>query len=107
MVSTEPGEDQDAETSLCRFGSARQQLTQLLRAQAAAEAAARLNSQRVEAGRSSTIDQLDIERQRLAAAIAVAQARARLTNSYIGAQKALGLGWAQPRQQVSQPSKPG
>jgi outer membrane protein TolC len=85
---------QDAETSLARFGHARQQLANLARAEQAAERAAGLNGQRVEAGSSSLIDQLDIERQRLDAAIAVSRSRALLANSYVGVQKSLGLGWS-------------
>jgi NodT family efflux transporter outer membrane factor (OMF) lipoprotein len=84
---------QDAETSLSRFGHYRQQLAGLMRAQAAADSASSLNSLRVRAGTSSTLDQLDIERQRLSAAISVAQGAASLTNSYIAIQKSLGLGW--------------
>ncbi|WCT74069.1 efflux transporter outer membrane subunit [Sphingomonas naphthae] len=84
---------QDAETQLSRFGSYRQQLASNLRAEASARRAAALNAQRVRAGTSATIDQLDIERQGLSASIAVAQSRAQLTNSFIAVQKALGLGW--------------
>jgi NodT family efflux transporter outer membrane factor (OMF) lipoprotein len=84
---------QDAETSLSRFGHYREQLAGLMRAQAAAGSASSLNSLRVRAGTSSTLDQLDIERQRLSAEISVAQGTAALTNSYIAVQKSLGLGW--------------
>ncbi|WP_277978708.1 efflux transporter outer membrane subunit [Sphingomonas phyllosphaerae] len=87
---------QDAETSLSRFGNTRLQYAQLLRAEQSAARAASLNGQRVEAGTSNVIDQLDVERQRLSAAIAVAQARAQLTDSYITVQKSLGLGWSEP-----------
>lgn len=87
---------QDAETSLSRFGNVRQQLGQLVEAEGTATRAARLNDQRVQAGTSTVIDQLDIERQRLSAAIGVAQGKAQLTNSYIAVQKALGLGWSEP-----------
>lgn len=86
---------QDAETSLSRFGNTRLQYAQLLRADQTAARAAALNGQRVSAGTSSVIDQLDVERQRLSAAIAVAQARAQLTDSYIAVQKSLGLGWSE------------
>ena len=92
---------QDAETALSRFSNTRMQLGQLDRAEATAAGAARLNSQRVAAGTSTTIAQLDIERQRMSAAIAVAQAKAQLTASYIAVQKALGLGWA-PSIEVAQ-----
>jgi outer membrane protein TolC len=84
---------QDAETALSRFGHYREQLAGLLRAQAAADSASKLNSLRVRAGTSSTLDQLDIDRQRLSADISVAQGTAALTNSYIAIQKSLGLGW--------------
>lgn len=87
---------QDAETSLSRFGNARQQLAQLLLAEQSATRAAALNAQRVEAGTSTLVDQLDIERQRLSAAIGAEQGRAQLTNNYIAVQKSLGLGWTDP-----------
>ncbi|MBB3473000.1 efflux transporter outer membrane subunit [Sphingomonas sp. BK345] len=86
---------QDAETSLSRFGNTRLQYAQLLRAEQSAARAATLNGQRVAAGTSNVIDQLDVERQRLSAAIAVAQAKAQLTDSYITVQKSLGLGWSE------------
>ena len=84
---------QDAEDSLARFGATRRQLAQLLAAEQGAARAAALNRQRYEAGTSSLIDQLDIERQDLQAAIAAAQARAQLTIDFIAVNKALGLGW--------------
>ncbi|RST31315.1 efflux transporter outer membrane subunit [Sphingomonas ginkgonis] len=86
---------QDAETSLSRFGTLRLQLAQLLQAEASASRAANLNAQRLRAGTTSLIDQLDVERQRLSAASAVAQARAQLTISYIAVNKSLGLGWTE------------
>lgn len=91
----------DAETALSRFGNTRAQLSQLARAEATATRAATLNRQRVTAGTSTLIDQLDIERQRLSAAIAVAQAKAQLTQSYIAVNKALGLGWSEPASALS------
>jgi NodT family efflux transporter outer membrane factor (OMF) lipoprotein len=87
---------QDAETSLSRFGNTRAQLAQLLLAERSAARAANLNAQRVEAGTSTLVDQLDIERQRLSAAIAAEQGRAQLTGNYIAIQKSLGLGWTEP-----------
>ena len=84
---------QDAETALSRFGSTRAQLGQLIQAEATSARSARLNAQRVAAGTSTVIDQLDIERQRLSASMASEQARAQLTQSYIVINKALGLGW--------------
>jgi NodT family efflux transporter outer membrane factor (OMF) lipoprotein len=85
---------QDAETSLSRFSNARLQVASLARAEQSAARSATLNNQRVQAGTSSLIDQLDIERQRLSAAIALSQGTAALTNSYVNVQKSLGLGWA-------------
>ena len=84
----------DAETSLSRFAATRRQLARLASAEQSASRAAALNRQRVEAGTSTLIDQLDVERQRLSAAMAVAQAKAQLTNSFVAVNKALGLGWA-------------
>ncbi|MBT2189052.1 efflux transporter outer membrane subunit [Sphingobium nicotianae] len=86
---------QDAETSLSRFGKARLQVASLARAEQSAGRSATLNNQRVTAGTSSLIDQLDIERQRLTAAIALSQGTAALTNSYVAVQKSLGLGWSE------------
>jgi outer membrane protein TolC len=87
---------QDAETSLSRFGNTRAQLGQLIQVEATTARSARLNAQRVAAGTSTVLDQLDIERQRLSASIASEQARAQLTQSYIAVNKALGLGWSPP-----------
>lgn len=94
---------QDAETALSRFGNTRAQLGKLVRAEATAARAAALNRQRVDAGTSTLIDQLDIERQRLSAAIAVAQAKAQLSASYIAVNKALGLGWTEPAPAAAAP----
>jgi NodT family efflux transporter outer membrane factor (OMF) lipoprotein len=87
---------QDAEDSLARFGATRRQLAGFVRSERSAAAAAALNHQRYEAGTSTLIAQLDIERQDLSAAIAVSQAKAQLTVEYIAIQKALGLGWSEP-----------
>jgi NodT family efflux transporter outer membrane factor (OMF) lipoprotein len=87
---------QDAEDSFARFGATRRQLAGFVRSERSAATAAALNRQRFEAGTSSLIDQLDIERQDLSAAIAVSQAKAQLTVDYIAIQKALGLGWSEP-----------
>ncbi len=84
---------QDAESSLSRFANTRRQLARLVSAEQSASRAQALNRQRVAAGTSTLIDQLDVERQRLSAAIAVAQGKAQLTNSFIAVNKALGLGW--------------
>ncbi len=67
-----------------------------MRPLSSAARAAALNRQRFDAGTSSLIDQLDIERQRLTATVNAEQARAQLTIDYIAVQKALGLGWQDP-----------
>lgn len=85
---------EDAETSLSRFGNVRLQLLQLTRTEGSASRSAALNARRVAAGTSSLIDQLDVQRRALTAEVALSQARAQLTDSYIAVQKALGLGWA-------------
>jgi len=96
----------DAETSLSRFGNTRAQLGQLVRAEATATRAAALNRRRVAAGTATLIDQLDVERQRLSAASAVAQAKAQLTQSFIAVNKALGLGWSEPAADLSAGGSP-
>ena len=83
----------DAEGALSRFSNARAQLAQLVQVQATATQTARMNSVRVRAGTSTLIDQLDVERQRISAEIAVTQAKGQLTQSFIAVNKALGLGW--------------
>lgn len=99
---------QDAETALSRFGNTRAQLGQLARAEATATRAAALNRQRVAAGTSTVIDQLDIERRRLSAAVSVARAKAQLSQSFIAVNKALGLGWNEPATDLSAAaSRPG
>lgn len=51
--------------------------------------------QRRAAGAASQIDLLDVQRQRLQAQDALAQARLQLLVRYAGLQKSLGLGWEQ------------
>jgi NodT family efflux transporter outer membrane factor (OMF) lipoprotein len=97
---------QDAEDNLARFGASRRQLAGFVRSQRSAATAAELNRQRFAAGTSSLIDQLDIERQDLSAAIAVSQAKAQLTIDYIAIQKALGLGWTDAPTAQGQTSAP-
>lgn len=87
---------QDAETALSRYGNSRRQLGQLVQAETTARRATALNRQRVAAGTTTLIDQLDVERQQLSATAAVTQARAQLTQYYIAVNKALGLGWTDP-----------
>jgi len=84
---------QDANTALARFGAARQQLQASVRAEASADRSLALMNQRRQAGATSQIDLLDVQRQRLQAQDAAAQARLQLLVRYVGLQKSLGLGW--------------
>lgn len=84
---------QDANTALARFGAARQQLQASGRAEASAERALALMRQRRQAGATSQIDLLDVQRQRLQAQDAAAQARLQVLVRYVALQKSLGLGW--------------
>ena len=84
---------QDAETSLSRYGNQRATVARLARANASAGRASMLTDQRNDAGTISTIDVLDVERQRLQAEQSLAQAQAEYTNAYVALQKSLGLGW--------------
>jgi len=84
---------QDANTALARFGAARQQLQASLRAEASADRSLALMQQRRQAGATSQIDLLDVQRQRLQAQDAAAQARLQLLVRYVALQKSLGLGW--------------
>ncbi|KAF1016407.1 MAG: Outer membrane protein OprJ [Stenotrophomonas maltophilia] len=84
---------QDANTALARFGVARQQLAASDRAEASALRAQGLMEQRRQAGATSQIDLLDVQRQRLQAEDAAAQARLQLLVRYVALQKSLGLGW--------------
>ncbi len=66
---------QDAETSLSRYGNQRTTVARLARASASAGKASMLTDQRNTAGTISTIDVLDVERQRLQAEQSLAQAQ--------------------------------
>lgn len=84
---------QDANTALSRFGAARHQVQAAAEAQASAERAGTLMAQRRQAGAASQIDLLDVQRQRLQAQDAAAQAQLQLLVRYVGLHKSLGLGW--------------
>ena len=92
---------QDAETSLSRYGNQRATVARLARASASAGKASMLTDQRNTAGTISTIDVLDVERQRLQAEQSLAQAQAEYTNDYVALQKSLGLGWGLPNEHVA------
>lgn len=84
---------EDAESSLSRFGAARERLMQLEAGEATARTNAGLGAQRVGAGTSSKLEQTERDAQVLQAAITSAQSRAEVVVDYIAIAKALGLGW--------------
>ncbi|WP_167702346.1 TolC family protein, partial [Xanthomonas axonopodis] len=57
-----------------------------------------LMQQRRDAGATSSIDLLDVQRQQLSAQDAAAQAQVQLLVNYVALQKSLGLGWSEPAQ---------
>jgi NodT family efflux transporter outer membrane factor (OMF) lipoprotein len=83
----------DAETSLSRYDTQREDVHVLQRVMASADQAARLQRQRYDGGTATLIDTLDTERQRVSAEQALAEAEAGLTQDYVALQKSLGLGW--------------
>jgi NodT family efflux transporter outer membrane factor (OMF) lipoprotein len=84
---------EDAESSLARFGAARERLAHLDAGTAAARQAAGLGAQRVAQGTSSGLEQIEREVQLVQAGLSGAQGRAELVGDYIAVAKALGLGW--------------
>jgi NodT family efflux transporter outer membrane factor (OMF) lipoprotein len=84
---------QDAEAALNRYGEARRALGMHTRALASARSSAELTRQAYTAGRSSALDAIAADGQRLEAELAVAQASAELTICYAALQKALAMGW--------------
>ncbi|MEB1608684.1 efflux transporter outer membrane subunit [Xanthomonas campestris pv. campestris] len=91
---------QDANSALARFGSARKQLVVARQAEASATRSAGLMQQRRDAGATSSIDLLDVQRQQLSAQDAAAQAQVQLLVNYVALQKSLGLGWSAPVRQA-------
>lgn len=92
---------QDAETALLRYGHQRATVGRLDRASASASKASMLTDQCNTPGTISTIDVLDVERQRLQAEQGLAQAQAKCINDYVAPQKSLGLGWGLPDERVA------
>ena len=84
---------QDAETALSRYGHQRVAVARLARANAAAARASSLTNQRNQAGTISTVDVLDVERQRLQTEQSLAQGQTEMTTAYVSLQKSLGAGW--------------
>lgn len=85
----------DAEDSLSRFRYGRVTVATAARTKASADRALDLAQQRYKAGTGTLIDLLDTTRQQLSAQQNLSQAEAALTRSFVGIQKALGLGWSQ------------
>ncbi|KAF1044049.1 MAG: Toluene efflux pump outer membrane protein TtgC [Herbaspirillum frisingense] len=84
----------DAEDSLSRFRYGRVTVATVARTKASADRALELASQRYKAGTGTLIEVLDTTRQQLSAQQNLLQAEANLTRSFVGIQKALGLGWS-------------
>ncbi len=84
---------QDAETALSRYGHQRESVASLASVQASADRVAQMTQIRLQGGTADTLDELDAERNRVSAANGLSQAKAQLTQDYIGLQKSLGLGW--------------
>lgn len=85
----------DAEDSLSRFRYGRVSVATVARTKASADRALELARQRYKAGTGTLIEVLDTTRQQLTAQQNLLQAEANLTRSFVGIQKALGLGWSQ------------
>ncbi len=85
----------DAEDSLSRFRYGRITVATLARSKASADRALELARQRYQAGTGTLIEVLDTTRQQISAQQNLLQAEANLTRSFVGIQKALGLGWGE------------
>ena len=83
----------DAEDSLSRLRYGRVSVATVARTKASADRALELARQRYQAGTGTLIDLLDTTRQQITAQQNLLQAEANLTRSFVGIQKALGLGW--------------
>lgn len=84
----------DAEDALSRFRNGRVSVATLARTKASADQALNLVRQRYRAGTTTYIEVLDTTRQQISAQQNLLQAEANLTRSFVGIQKALGLGWS-------------
>lgn len=84
----------DAEDALSRLRYGRVSVATAARAKASADRALALAQQRYQAGTGTLIELLDTTRQQLTAQQNLQQAQATLTRSFVGIQKALGLGWS-------------
>lgn len=84
----------DAEDALSRFRYGRVTVATAARTKASADRALDLAQQRYKAGTGTLIELLDTTRQQLSAQQSLSLAEAGLTRSFVGIQKALGLGWS-------------
>ncbi|MEJ0008309.1 MAG: efflux transporter outer membrane subunit [Steroidobacteraceae bacterium] len=86
----------DAETSLARYGQQRDAVADLGLARASAEESYRLTQIRLRGGTATTTDVLDADTLRKQADLNYQEGLAQLTQDFVGLQKSLGLGWAEP-----------
>jgi len=86
---------EDAESSLARFGQARDKAAHLTQAEAAARRSETLAAQRQAAGTASGLDHSAAQTALLQASLARAAANAELASDFVSVNKALGLGWQQ------------
>jgi len=85
----------DAEDALSRFRYGRVSVATIARSKVSADRALVLARQRYQAGTGTLIEVLDTTRQQITAQQNLLQAEANLTRSFVGIQKALGLGWSE------------
>lgn len=85
----------DAEDALSRFRYGRVSVATIARTKVSADRALVLARQRYQAGTGTLIEVLDTTRQQITAQQNLLQAEANLTRSFVGIQKALGLGWSE------------
>ena len=84
---------EDAESSLARYGEARNTVADLGRARDSAERVYTMTQIRLRGGTADTTDVLDADTRRIQAELSYEQGLAQLTQSYVTLQKSLGLGW--------------
>lgn len=84
---------EDAESSLARYGEARNTVADLGRARDSAERVYAMTQIRLRGGTADTTDVLDADTRRIQAELSYEQGLAQLTQNYVTLQKSLGLGW--------------
>lgn len=93
---------QDANNSLSRYGHQRESVARLETIEASANRSSTLMHQRYDAGASSLIDLLDVERQQFTAQQNLVQGQGELLKDFVSLQKSLGLGWSSEHQTSAQ-----